>query len=126
MTGRIFLAAFIPLALASCSGGGDAPLQGYVEGTYVYLSAEAGGRVVARPVVAGARVTVGDVLFALDDSDQKQAAAGADARLAQAEAQLANLKTGKRDEEIAVLASTLSAARTAPPVSAIPALCERR
>lgn len=111
---RTFLAvALLPLALAGCMGGGDKPLQGYVEGTYVYLSAESGGRVVARPARAGARVNQGDVIFALDDSDQKEAVAGAEARLAQAKAQLANLKTGKRDEEIAVLAATLSAARTA-------------
>jgi HlyD family secretion protein len=58
-------------------------------------------------------VTEGDVLFALDDADQKAAVTGAEARLAQAKAQLANLKTGKRAEEVAVLASTLSAARTA-------------
>jgi HlyD family secretion protein len=58
-------------------------------------------------------VKAGDVIFALDDADQKQAVAGADARLAQAQAQLANLQTGQRDEEIAVLASNLSAARTA-------------
>jgi HlyD family secretion protein len=113
MTPTFIAAALLPLALAGCMGGGGKPLQGYVEGTYVYLSAESSGRVVARPAQAGARVNQGDVIFALDDSDQKEAVAGADARLAQAKAQLANLKTGKRDEEIAVLAATLSAARTA-------------
>ncbi len=113
MTRTFIVVALLALALAGCMGGGDKPLQGYVEGTYVYLSAESGGRVVARPAQAGARVNQGDVIFALDDADQKEAVAGAEARLAQAKAQLANLKTGKRDEEIAVLASTLSAARTA-------------
>ena len=42
-------AALLPLALAGCIGSGDEPLQGYVEGTYVYVSAESGGRMVERP-----------------------------------------------------------------------------
>ena len=106
------LAVTIPLALLAGCMGSDAPLQGYVDGTYVYVSAEAGGRVVERAATAGTRVKAGGVLFALDDADQKQQVAGADARLAQAEAQLANLQTGQRPEEVAVLASNLSAARS--------------
>src|ERR1019366_4653655 len=72
-----------------------------------------GDRRVARRTAGDCRRTGGggDVLFALDDSNETQAVAGANARLAQAEAQLADLKTGKRDEEIAVLAAALSAAR---------------
>ena len=113
MNRRILLTLLAPLALSGCMGRGDQPLQGYVEGTYVYLSAESAGRLVSRPAMAGARVKQGDVLFTLDDADQHEQVAGAEARLAQAEAQLANLKTGQRAEEIAVLASNLSAARTA-------------
>jgi HlyD family secretion protein len=107
-----FLLALALLALAGCTGS-DAPLQGYVDGTYVYVAADAGGRVTARPATAGTRVKAGDVLFTLDDADQKEQVAGAEARLAQAQAQLANLQTGQRPEEVAVLASNLSAARTA-------------
>ena len=105
------IAVLVLLALAGCSGGSGQPLQGYVEGTYVYISAESGGRLVSRPVTAGRQVAAGDLLFALDDADQKAAVAGAEARLAQAEAQLANLKTGERPEEVAVLAANLSSAR---------------
>lgn len=103
----------LPVALAGCLAGSDKPLQGYVEGTYVYLSAESGGRVAERPVTAGQRVVVGDVLFRLDSASETAAIAGAEARLAQAQAQLANLKTGKRQEELAVLAADLATARTA-------------
>jgi HlyD family secretion protein len=69
---------------------------------------------VTRPATAGVRVAQGDVLFTLDDADQKQAVAGAQARLAQAQAQLANLQTGERPEEIDVLdaSASLRAART--------------
>jgi HlyD family secretion protein len=112
MNMRVVAALAAPLVLAGCMGS-DAPLQGYVDGTYVYVSAESGGRVVERAATAGTRVKAGDVLFTLDDADQTQQVAGAKARLAQAEAQLANLQTGARPEEIAVLASNLSAARAA-------------
>jgi HlyD family secretion protein len=105
-----FLLALCPLVLAACSSN-DRPLQGYVEGTYVYVAAESGGKVVARPVTAGARVKAGDLLFALDNADETQALAGAKARQAQAQAQLANLQTGQRPEEISVLAANLNAAQ---------------
>jgi HlyD family secretion protein len=113
MTARYSLPGALALALAlgACSDTAG-PLQGYVEGTYVYVSAEAGGRVVDRNATAGTRVAAGDVLFTLDDADQKQAVAGAEARLAEAKAQLANLRTGQRAEEISVLAANLASAQT--------------
>ena len=112
MNARFVLAAMAALMLAGCGGNGST-VQGYVEGTYVYVSPDAGGRLITRPAIAGARVAEGDVLFTLDDADQKQAVAGAEARLAQAEAQLADLQTGQRPEEIDVLDANLRAARTA-------------
>lgn len=105
--------AGVALLLAGCSGSDNIPMQGYIEGTYVYVSAEIAGRVVARPAVAGAMVREGDILVRLDSADQVEAVAGADARLAQARAQLANLLSGQRPEEISVIAAELSEARTA-------------
>jgi HlyD family secretion protein len=105
------VALLAALALAGCSDNGGRTYQGYVEGTYVYIAPDAGGRLIARPVIAGARVAAGDALFSLDDADQKAAVAGAEARLAQAKAELANLETGERPEEISVLAANLSSAR---------------
>ncbi|CAN5382981.1 HlyD family efflux transporter periplasmic adaptor subunit [soil metagenome] len=112
MSPLTLLALAAPLALAGCTGG-EKPLQGYIEGTYVYASAESGGRVADRPVKAGQRIATGDILFRLDSANEKEAIAGAEARLAQAQAQLANLRTGKRPEELSVLAADLAAARTA-------------
>jgi len=111
MRGLALAALLLPM-LAAC-GEPNSTVQGYVEGTYVYVSPDAGGRVITRVAVAGARVAEGDVLFTLDDADQKQAVAGAEARLAQAQAQLADLQTGQRPEEIDVLDANLRAARTA-------------
>jgi HlyD family secretion protein len=98
--------------LAGCFGSGSPPLQGYVEGTYVYVSAESAGRVVERPAIAGTAVAAGEVLAKLDDSDAIEAVAGAEARLAQAVAQLANLGSGQRPEEVSVIAAELSEARS--------------
>jgi len=105
------LAGLAALALAGCSNSGSPTFQGYVEGTYVYIAPDAGGRLIVRPAIAGARVAAGDALFSLDDADQKAAVAGAEARLAQAKAELANLQTGERPEEVSVLAANLSSAR---------------
>jgi len=101
----------LALLLAACSAGGEAPVQGYVEGTYVYVSADHAGRIVARPATAGSRVTAGEVLVRLDDSDEVEAVAGAEARLAKAEAELANLRSGMRPVEISVIEAQLSEAR---------------
>lgn len=113
MTASRYSAFLAPLLLAGCFGNDAAELQGYVEGTYVYVSAESDGRIVERAVAAGDVVEEGAILARLDDSEEKEAVAGAEARLAQAKAQLANLRSGKRDEEISVIAARLGETRTA-------------
>ncbi|MCP4381908.1 MAG: HlyD family efflux transporter periplasmic adaptor subunit [Hyphomicrobiales bacterium] len=98
--------------LAACSGEGEnGSLQGYVDGTYVYVSAETSGRVIERPASAGAMVAADDVLFRLDTADEAEAVAGAQARLAEGRAQLANLLSGKRPEELQVIIAELDEAR---------------
>ena len=107
------VAALSAAALAACSpSGGNRPLQGYVEGTYVYISAEATGPLAARPAEDGASVRAGDVLARLDDSAEVQAVAAAEARLAQAKAQLADLGSGQRPEELGVINAELDEARS--------------
>lgn len=113
MTASRYSAFLAPLLLAGCFDNDAAELQGYVEGTYVYVSAESDGRIVERAVAAGDVVEEGAILARLDDSEEKEAVAGAEARLAQAKAQLANLRSGKRDEEISVIAARLGETRTA-------------
>lgn len=103
--------AVMALLLAACADRAVAPFQGYVEGTYVYIAPDAAGRIVSRPASAGATVAAGDLLAQLDDADERAAVAGAEARLAQAEAQLANLRSGKRPVEISVIEARLSEAR---------------
>jgi HlyD family secretion protein len=100
-----------PLLLSGCFGADDGAVQGYIEGTYVYVSAETAGRLVERPVSAGDTVEAGALIARLDDSEEKEALAEAEARTAQAKAQLANLLSGQREEEISVIAARLTEAR---------------
>lgn len=111
MIRRRHLLLLAPLLLSGCFGSDDGALQGYIEGTYVYISAETSGRLVERPVIAGQAVEAGALIARLDDSEEREAIAQAEARTAQAKAQLANLLSGQRDEEIRVIESRLSEAR---------------
>lgn len=107
-----FLCA-IPLAtslLASC--GPAAPLAvGYVEGEYVLLAPTETAQVLSVDVRRGDRVEPGQAVARLEDADAEIAVAQAEAGLAQAEAQLADLKLGKRPQEIAVLEAALKSAQ---------------
>lgn len=102
----------LPLAaslFASCAAA--PPLAvGYVEGEYVLLAPIETAQLRSLDVRRGDRVGAGEVLAALESDDARLAVAEAEAALAQAEAQLADLKRGKRPEEIAVLEAALRSA----------------
>lgn len=92
--------------LAAC-GPGEPLAVGYVEGEFVLLAPIETARVSSVEVRRGDRVETGQKVAALENTDAEIAVAEAEAALAQAEAQLADLKIGKRPEEIAVLEATL-------------------
>ena len=95
---------------ASCNP--VAPLAvGYVEGEFVLLAPIDVSQVTELSVKRGDRVESGSVIATLDEGDALIAVAQAEAGLAQAEAQLADIKIGKRPEEIAVLEATLRSAK---------------
>ena len=92
------------LALAGCDGSGPRGYSGYVEGDLLYIGPEEAGRLAARKVAEGAKVSAGTVLAGVEDDIQKADLAAAEAALAQAEARLAKAKAAtQRPEEIAVL-----------------------
>ncbi len=102
----------IPLAASLFSAcAAPAPLAvGYVEGDYVLLAPVETAQVTKVLVRRGDRVETGEPVVALENSDSEIAVAQASAALAQAEAQLADLKIGKRPEEIAVLEAAVRSA----------------
>jgi len=84
---------------------------GYVEGEYVQIASVATAQIVNLPVRSGDRVATGAVLAELEKRDSEIALALAEAALARAESQLANLRQGKRPEEIRVIEAALASAR---------------
>jgi HlyD family secretion protein len=102
----------LPLAasfFAACAA--PSPLAvGYVEGQYALLAPIEVAEVDRVSVRRGDRVAAGAALAVLENGDAEIAVAQAEAALAQAEAQLANLKVGKRPEEIAVLKAAVDMA----------------
>jgi HlyD family secretion protein len=83
---------------------------GYVEGEYVLLAPLDVAELIALGVRRGEKVAAGQVVARLEDRDARIAVDNAAAALLQAEAELANLKLGKRPEEIAVLDAALTSA----------------
>lgn len=85
--------------------------NGYVEDDYVYAAASSAGQIAAIPVSEGQLVKKGDVLFVLEASQQQAQADAAKAQAAAAQASLANLQSGSRPEEIAVIETQLQKAQ---------------
>jgi len=79
-------------------------LQGYVEGDYLRVGSPIAGTLVELAVAEGGTVAKGAPLFSLDAVTDRAARDQAAAILAQAEAQLVNLKKGKRPDELKAIA----------------------
>jgi HlyD family secretion protein len=103
----------IPLAVQLFSACAPAaPLAvGYVEGDYVLLAPIEVAQVETVSVRRGDRVKAGAPVVTLESDDATIAVTQAEAALAQAKAQLADLQVGKRPEEIAVLEAALRSAK---------------
>lgn len=98
------LALLLVLALAGCRQ--DSPptaYQGYAEGEYVRVASPLAGILARLDVTQGATVQAGAPLFALEQDNEAAARRGAEERLAQARAQLADLEKARRPEEIAAI-----------------------
>ncbi|CAN5384400.1 HlyD family efflux transporter periplasmic adaptor subunit [soil metagenome] len=84
---------------------------GYVEGEFSAIAPVEVARVAQVNVRRGDHVLAGTLIANLEDSDAVLALRQAEAKFAQMRAQLANLKSGRRREEIAVIAATLESAK---------------
>lgn len=106
------------LVLAACAPGPAAGWSGYVEGEYVYVSSALGGTLTQLAVRAGDTVAAQAPLFTLDTDSEQAAVREAQARQAMAQAQVSNLQSGRRREEIDVVRAQLAQAQTAAAQSA--------
>ena len=102
----------IPLIVA-CSGARTPTYQGYVEGEFVSLASSQSGHLEHLGVSRGQQVSAGAPVFSLEAVDERAAELQAAQQLSAAEAQLADLKTGKRRPELAVIQAQLLQAQVA-------------
>ena len=108
---NVLLFALAAALLAGCAKNSPGTFQGYVEGEYVYVAAPLAGTLNRLAVARGDSVKAGQPLFTLERQAEADAVAQAEKNLAQAQAQLADLKKGKRPTEIASLAAQLERAQ---------------
>jgi len=86
--------------------------SGYLEADYVYAAATTAGTIATLEVEEGEAVAEGGVLFTLSSGQQQALVDAARARVAAAQATLANLMTGSRSEEIEVIRASLEKAQS--------------
>lgn len=123
MIGWLCSLAVVGSLLPGC--GTTARIYGYVEGEYVAMAPLDAARIASLEVRRGDRVEAGTVVARMVDDDARIAVDDARARLAQVESDLADLRRGRRPEEIDVVAATLASAR-AQQIDAEKALERRR
>jgi HlyD family secretion protein len=104
-------------ALAGCQSDGPAPFSGYAEADLVYLGASAGGVLQELRVRRGDHVGQGDMLFQLDASFELYGRDAAAAQQSRAQAQLADVSKGRRQQEIDALGAQLAQAQAAAALS---------
>ncbi|HNB27924.1 MAG TPA: HlyD family efflux transporter periplasmic adaptor subunit [Alphaproteobacteria bacterium] len=121
---HVLLLCAAALGLAACDRGAPEAWQGYVEAEYTYVAPLASGRITALDVARGDLVTAGQPLFALEDDAERAARDRAEAELAQAEADLADLQKGERPEDLAIIQAQLDKARASLSLS-VPRLARR-
>jgi HlyD family secretion protein len=99
MNNRLLL---LPLAMVLTACGNSAPtaLQGYAEGEYVRVAAPFAGTLVSLDTRRGQQVAAGAPLFALEAESEDAAKREATERAKRAQAQVDDLKRGKRPTEI--------------------------
>ncbi|MCB1385809.1 MAG: HlyD family efflux transporter periplasmic adaptor subunit [Nitratireductor sp.] len=109
MTGLLCSLPFVASLIAACAP--PPPLAtGYVEGEYVLVAPVETARIETLAVRRGDRLEAGGEFAMLERQDADIAVAQARAALAEARSKLANLRTGRRPEEIAVLEASLASA----------------
>jgi HlyD family secretion protein len=112
-----WMLAAIVLASA-CAKSGAPAYQGYVEGEFVHVASGVGGRLQHLLVQRGQTVEAATPLFELESEQETAAVRQADDALSASRAQLADLGSGKRSSELAVIEAQLAQATASEQLSA--------
>lgn len=103
--------ALIPF-VQGCFNSSPTGYQGYAEGEFVYLASSQAGHLQHLSVTRGQKIEQGELAFTLDATVETAEQQQAQQQLAAAEAQLADIRTGKRPPEIAVIRAQLIQAQS--------------
>ncbi|MDD5198423.1 MAG: HlyD family efflux transporter periplasmic adaptor subunit [Terrimicrobiaceae bacterium] len=101
------------LAFQGCRRSGEAPLQGYVEGEFVYVASPLQGELEVLSVERGAQVKKGDPLFTLESGSERASREEAERKVAQARSNLDDARRGQRPSEIQAIQAQLDQADAA-------------
>ncbi|WDR04553.1 HlyD family efflux transporter periplasmic adaptor subunit [Devosia rhodophyticola] len=107
-----FLTGLLGIVIPGFGTDPGTAFSGYIEAEYVYAAPASPGRIESFSVAEGQLVEEGEVLFALDHAQQDALLAGAEARVAAADATAKNLATGGRAAEVDVIRASLNRAKT--------------
>jgi HlyD family secretion protein len=101
------------LLLTACSNPGSEFYPGYAEAEYVRLATPIAGTLVKLHVNRGDKVEANAPAFVLEQDSERAARTEAAARVQRTSAQLANLKKGRRPDELAAIQAQLDQAEAA-------------
>ncbi len=117
MNRHLWSIPFIAIA-AGCGNSAPSALQGYVEGEYVRVAAPFAGILVRLDAQRGQNVEAGAPLFALEAENENAARREAEERLRRAQAQVDDLRKGRRPTEIDAVRAQLAQAEVTAAFSA--------
>lgn len=107
-----WLTGLIAIVIPGFGADATPSFSGYVEARYVYAAPASAGQIETITVKEGDTILVGDLLFRLKQDQQLSVLAGANARVEAARANLDNLSTGGREDEIDVARASLAKAES--------------
>jgi HlyD family secretion protein len=110
---RFLFGCVMTLLVMACAKPPADVYPGYAEGENVRLSAPISGTLTKLLVQRGDTVAAAAPAFVLEQESERSARQEAESRVQQAQAQLANLKLGRRPEELQALRAQLSQAQAA-------------
>ena len=105
--------SFALVLMSGCSSDKPSAYQGYVEGEYVHVASPVGGRLQRLLVQRGQTIDARAALFKLEADEETAAKQQADEQLKAAQAQLADLRVGRRSPELEVVRAQLAQAQAA-------------
>lgn len=115
---KVVPAFALATVLAACGPAPDTVLQGYAEGEFVRVAAPFAGTLVRLDVQRGGQVQAGAPLFSLEAENEAAARREAEERARRAQAQLENLRKGRRPSEIDAIRAQLAQAQAVAALSA--------